>query len=122
MTKLLSICQSLTLDTLNNIFLKLYNAHNTHQEYQHLKTVSDILKKEVEKNNTTTIKIEISQENMESFLNIKNSGRLTNNDRLKTEILKLYRIQVELFRATVTQAGFPIEKIPEKEAPKVIIF
>jgi len=122
MTKLLSICQSLTLDTLNNIFLKLYNAHNTHQEYQHLKTVSDILKKEVEKNNTTTIKIEISQENMESFLNIKNSGGLTNNDRLKTEILKLYRIQVELFRATVTQAGFPIEKIPEKEAPKVIIF
>ena len=119
MTKFLSICQSLTLDTLNNIFLKLYNTHNAHQEYQHLKTVSDIFKKEVEKNNTATIKIEIPQENMESFLNIKKSDGLTNNDRLKTEILKLYRRQFDLFLDKITQADFPIETIPEKEAPEV---
>ena len=121
MTKFLSICQSLTLNTLNNMFLKLYNAHNAHQEYQHLKRVSDILNKEVEQNNTTTRKIEFFQENMESFLNIKNSDGLTYNDRLKTEILNLYRMQSELFRVTITTAGFPIENIPEREAIKVII-
>ena len=120
-TKFLSICQSLTLNTLNNMFLKLYNAHNAHQEYQHLKRVSDILNKEVEQNNTATRKIEIFQENMESFLNIKNSDGLTYNDRLKTEILNLYRMQSELFRVTITTAGFPIENIPERDALKVII-
>ena len=118
-TKFLSICQSLTLNTLNNMFLKLYNAHNAHQEYQHLKRVSDILNKEVEQNNTTTRKIEIHQENMESFLNIKNSDGLTYNDRLTTEILKLYRRQFDLFLDKITTAGFPIETISEKEAPEV---
>ncbi|MCL2931855.1 MAG: GUN4 domain-containing protein [Trichodesmium sp. MAG_R03] len=118
-TKFLSICQSLSLDKLNNIFFKLYNAH---QGYQYLKTVSDILKKEVKTNNATTRKIETSQQKMKSFLNLKNSDGLTNNDRLNTEILNLYQIQVELFRTTITKAGFPIEQISDKEPLEVIIF
>jgi len=112
-TEFLSKCRSLSLDKLNNIFFKL---HETHPGYQDLKTVSDIFKKEVEKNNPI-------QENREFFSNPQNSDGLipdVADEIIIQELSTLYADDLDLFRSTI--AGFPLETIPQGKAPKIIVF